>query len=216
MERIDVLDRVDAVSPALYLDEHRPLRALAHPRAEEILPRRVVRAQRAAVAEHARAAGRILLQEHVHQLPERRGALHMVVLAFVDAPRLRAVARGVRETRHVMAVAERHFAERSFGVGGEASRRDVALRPVVQHRAAKFADVPVEGISVVAHVRVFDVEAAVLHDLRVGARVEIALGVVEHAQGEMDDGERIRTREARMAVEDGRRDRHLAEGLPAP
>ena len=174
-----------------------------------------MRAKRSAVRERARAACEIDLQQHVHQLPKRRGPLHVVVLAFVDAPGLRAVAGGVGELRDVVAVAERHLAEYGFGLRRKTPRRNVALRAVVQHGAAQLADVPVEGIAVVAHVRVFNVEAAVLHDLRVGARVEIALGVVEHAQGEMDDGERIRTREARMAVEDGRRDRHLAERLPS-
>ena len=112
-----------------------------------------------------------------------------------------------------MAVAKRHFEKRGFGVGRKAPRRDVALRAVVQHGAAQLADVPVERIAVVAHVRVFNVEAAVLHDLRVGARIEIALGVVEHAQGEVGDRKRVGTREARVSIEDGRRDRHLAQRL---
>ena len=187
VERIDVLDRVDAVAAALHLDEHRPLRALAHPGAEEILPRLVVRAQGSTIRERARAVCGIDLQQHVHQLPERRGPLHVVVLALVDAPGLRAVAGSVGELRDVVAVAKRHLAEYRFGLRRKAPRRDIALRAVVQHGAAELADVPVEGIAVVAHVRVFNVEATVLHDLRVGTRIEIALGVVEHAQGEVDD-----------------------------
>ena len=135
----------------------------------------------------------------------------MVVLALVDAPGLRAVAFGVRELRDVVAVAERHLAERRLGFGREAAGRDVALRAVVQDGAAEFPDVPVERIAVVAHVGVLDVEAAVLRDLRVRARVLVALAVVEHTKGIVDDGERVGAREAWMSVEHWRRDWNFLE-----
>ena len=208
---VDVLDGVDAVAAALHLYEHGPLRSLAHPGMEEILPRVVVRAQRAAVGKSPRAACRVGFQQHVHQLPEGGVALHVVVLAFVDAPRLRAVALGVRELGDVVAIAERHLAERGFGHGRKPAGRDVSLCAVVQHGAAELADVPVERVAVVAHVRVLDVEAAVLRDLRVRARVLVALAVVEHTKGIVDDGERVGAREAWMSVEHWRRDWNFLE-----
>ena len=206
VQRIDVLDGVDAIAPALHLDEHGPLRPLAHPRAEKVLPRLVVRAQRAAVGKFPLAVRGIGLQQHVHELPERRGALYVVVLAFIHAPRLYAVAVRVVQLRDVVAVAERHFAECGLRLGRETPRRDVALRAIVQHGATEFADVPVERVAVVAYVGVLDVEAAVLNNLRVRERILVRLAVVEHAQGESDDGMRVGAREARVSVEHRRRD----------
>ena len=83
----------------------------------------------------------------------------------------------------------------------------------MQHDAAEVADVPVEGIAVVAHVLVLDVEAAVLQQLCVGETVEVRLGIVEHPRREEDDLAGIAARDARMAVENRRGDGHVAVRL---
>ena len=171
-----------------------------------------------AVAHHLAAAA--VPDQNQLQLPERGVALDVVVLALIDVPGLHAAGGRVRQARHIVAVAERHLQKDVLSLLRDEPRLLGTERAVAEHRAAELADVPVEGIAVVAHVLVLDIEAAVLDQRPVGVGVEILLAVVEHAQDK--DGDLIGkiTRKARVAGEDRRLyvhvdERRAAPGLPA-